>query len=259
MRRAALLALATLAFTAGGAAAQSPKLLAPSSQPVAAVSGAWEISLGGGERKCRVQLNAKEIRGRHMLLGAPAACKASIPILTQAAQWGLGEDGAIHLFKPDGGALYLFRRDATGGFKAEGGADLVLEPVGKSAQETPRSESVTATLNALNGTVPAKDADRAALAGSYATGRARDGGACELRLERVPGPRAKSGGPVWTAALDAACRDEGLRVFDPVGWQYENGRIFLLAKRGSSIGFTRDGGAWRKDPESGRPLWMRKK
>lgn len=259
MRGAAIGGLACLAAAASPAPAQSPKLLAPTSQPVIAVSGAWEISAEGGERKCRVQLNARETKDRRMILGAPPACKAAMPALTLAAQWALGEDGAIHLYRQDGAALYLFRRDAAGSFKAEGGVDLALEPIGGRSSEAPRSENVAATLNALNGQPPAKDADRAALAGVYALGRERGGDACALELGRMPGPRPKSGGAVWTASLGDACRDDGLRVFDPVGWQFENGRIVLIAKRGVTIGFTRDGDAWRKDPEAGRPLWMRKK
>lgn len=239
---------------------QGPRLLAPTSQPVTAVAGAWEISAESGEKKCRVQLNARETKERRMILGAPPACKTAMPLLTMATQWALGEDGAIYLFKQDGGQLYLFRRDAAGSFKAESGVDLALEPVGGRASEAPRSESVAATLNALNGQAPAKDADRAALTGAYALARSRSGGEdCTLELNRMPGPRPKSGGAVWTAALDAGCADEGLRIFEPVGWQYDNGRIFLLAKKGSTIGFTRDGQGWRKDPAAGRPLWLMRK
>ena len=171
---------------------------------------------------------------------------------------GLGEDGAIHVFKQDGSALYLFRRDAAGSFKSDRDG-LALEPIGGRSGEAPRADTVKATLNALNGDTPTRDVERAALAGIYAIGRARDAEDCAIELKRLPGPRPKSGGAVWVAALDESCADDGLRTFNPVGWQYDSGRIFLLAKKGHSIGFTATGGGWTKDPAAGKPLFMRKK
>lgn len=258
MRRASVSAAFVFLAVGQPASAQAPRLLAPTSAATTPLAGAWKIS-GAGERACRVQLNVREIHDRHMLLGVPPACKAAMPPLIAAAQWGLGEDGAIHIFKQDGGALYLFRRSAGGAFKSDRD-ELTLEPIGGRSGEAPRADSVAATLNALSGETPTRDAARAALVGTYAIGRARNTEDCAIELKRLPGPRPKSGGPVWVSALDASCADEGLRTFNPVGWQFEADRIFLLARKGHSIGFTAaPGGEWIKDPVAGRPLWMRKK
>ncbi len=261
--RATALVCAAFALAAPQAArAQDarPPLLAPTSQTVVNLAGAWEIASPDGARKCRVQLSPREAAERRMTLGAPPACRMAMPALVGATQWGLGEDGRIHLYKQDGAPLGSFRRELDGLFKAQGWVELTLTAVGGRITEAPRSETVAATLQALTGETPAKDADRAALVGRYNVARMRDADGCMLDLRRIPGPRPKQGGPVWSATLDQACRDEGLRVFDPVGWQYDQGRVFLVAKKGHTIGFTaeRDGG-WVKDPAAGRPLWMRKR
>ena len=258
MRRAGI-ACAILCLAASSVAAQTPRLLAPTSEVVTALAGVWEISIAGGERKCRVQASSRETKQQRMLFGAPTACKASIPALLAAAEWGVGEDGAIHIFKSGGGALHLFRRDAAGAFKAEGG-DLALEPIGGRPGEAKRTDTVSATLNALSGHTPARDADRAALVGVYELGRPGNNSGCAIDLKRLPGPRARTGGAIWVATLDAGCGDEGLRIFNPTGWQYEAGRVFLVAAKGQRIGFTGGGASnWIKDPAAGRPLWMKRK
>jgi hypothetical protein len=262
--RAAILSLATTILVAATQAVwaqdRKPALLAPTSQTVSNLAGAWEIASPDASRKCRVLLNPRETAERRMVLGAPPACRMAMPALTGAAQWGLGEDGRIHLYKQDGAALGAFRRELDGVFRAEGWVELTLTAIGGRPTEAPRAETVAATLQALTGETPAKDVDRAALVGRYNLTRTRDAEGCGLDLRRIPGPRPKQGGPVWSVTLDQACRDDGLRVFDPVGWQYEHGRVFLVARKGHTIGFTaeRDGG-WVKDPVAGRPLWMRRK
>ncbi|WP_342360606.1 AprI/Inh family metalloprotease inhibitor [Terrarubrum flagellatum] len=263
MRRAAFSLSAALALVfVGPSQAQSPlktKLLAPTSTPVKAVAGPWQMASADNEAKCLVQFSAREAGGGRMILGSPPACKTKLVVLTSAVQWGLGEDGAIYVFRQNGDLLFSFAREPGGHFKGQN-IDLNLSPVGGRSGEAPRSDSVAATLDALNGKPPPRDEQRAALTGAYIVARERNGEGCAIELKQFPGPRPKKGGAIWSAALADSCDDEGLRVFDPVGWQYDDGRIFLVAKKGHTIGFTSDGPAgWKKDPAAGKPLWLRRK
>jgi hypothetical protein len=60
--------------------------------------------------------------------------------------------------------------------------------------------------------------------------------------------------------LDPHCPDDGLKTFSLAAWRYENERIFLIARKGHSIGFSRQPGSsvWFKDPPSGSALYLRK-
>jgi hypothetical protein len=256
MARAALAGFAlALAFPA--AAQTPPRLLDPTTETVARVSGPWEANAAGGARKCRLQLSPRAAADRQMILGLTAACRAAIPALAAAFRWGLGEDGRIHLFRQDGAALIAFRRDGESFAGADG---LTLAPVGGRVSEAPRAASVAATLNALSGETPAADAKRAALAGAYGIGRNEAAADCVVELKRLPGPRGQRGGMVWAASLQEPCADPGLVTFAPAGWRFDDDRIFLVAKRGHAIGFSagRDG-LWRKDPADGRPLWLKRR
>ena len=72
----------------------------------------------------------------------------------------------------------------------------------------------------------------------------------------------KARGPSGTlkAILAPACRDQGLVIFDPVGWHVERNRIGLLARKGHFAYFDLEpDGYWRRDPkEGGKPLYLRK-
>jgi hypothetical protein len=72
----------------------------------------------------------------------------------------------------------------------------------------------------------------------------------------------KARGPSGTlkAVLAPACRDQGLVIFDPVGWHFERNRLGLLARKGHFAYFDLEpDGYWRRDPkEGGKPLYLRK-
>jgi hypothetical protein len=84
----------------------------------------------------------------------------------------------------------------------------------------------------------------------------RDTG-CMLTLD------AKSRGPrgTYRAILAPACRDQGIVIFDPVGWQIDrNNHLALTARKGHQAHFERaPDGTWQKDPkDGGKPLGFRK-
>jgi hypothetical protein len=85
----------------------------------------------------------------------------------------------------------------------------------------------------------------------------RDGGkdtGCMITLD------GSARGPNGTnkAQLAPACRDQGLVVFDPVGWQVERGRLAITARKGHKAYFDRQpDGIWLRDPKEGRMLALR--
>lgn len=76
---------------------------------------------------------------------------------------------------------------------------------------------------------------------------------CMLTLEtRARGP----GG--YKAQLAPACRDNGLVIFDPVGWGLDRGRLVLTARKGHKAHFDRGAnGVWRRDAKEGKALGLK--
>lgn len=92
------------------------------------------------------------------------------------------------------------------------------------------------------------------VAGRYSVLRAGDKDTgCMLTLDaRARGP----GG--FRALLAPACRDQGLVIFDPVGWTIERGRLALTARKGHKARFDREAdGVWRRDAEEGKALALK--
>jgi hypothetical protein len=60
------------------------------------------------------------------------------------------------------------------------------------------------------------------------------------------------------AQLAPACRDNGVVIFDPVGWGLDHGRLVLTARKGHKAHFDKDGsGVWRRDAVEGKALGLR--
>jgi len=93
------------------------------------------------------------------------------------------------------------------------------------------------------------------VAGRYAILRAGDKDTgCMLTLDdRARGP----GG--FRAQLAPACRDQGVVIFDPVGWSLERGRLSLTARKGHKAHFDQEpDGLWRRDGKEGKALSLRR-
>ena len=69
------------------------------------------------------------------------------------------------------------------------------------------------------------------------------------------GPKGSS-----RAFLAPACRDQGLVIFDPVGWALAGGKLLLYANRGHSLSFLpgSDGKSWTKEEAAGKPIGLRR-
>jgi hypothetical protein len=63
----------------------------------------------------------------------------------------------------------------------------------------------------------------------------------------------------YKATLAPGCRDQGIMIFDPVGWRLATGRLVLTARRGFTTHLDlQSAGAWQKDPSEGKPLILKK-
>jgi hypothetical protein len=60
------------------------------------------------------------------------------------------------------------------------------------------------------------------------------------------------------AQLAPACRDNGVVIFDPVGWGLDRGRLVLTARKGHKAHFDKDAaGIWRRDAKEGKALGLK--
>lgn len=104
---------------------------------------------------------------------------------------------------------------------------------------------------------PALSREGADIAGRYVI--LREGGkdvGCLLTLES--GARGPQGS--MKAQLAPACRDQGIVIFDPIGWRVERGHLILIARKGHSTRLERhqDGAWWREQKDGAKPLGIRK-
>jgi hypothetical protein len=243
--------------------------------------GAWELSLDAANRRCMVTLRGEAAPGGQAL-AAPAGCRKALPILTQAAAWTSAASGGVRLLAKDGSTVLEFAPDADGALKAAGadGQNYTLggargaPRLGLKAQETtgsvpgfsvarpPAGAPAAAQMaQARPAGVPAPAGvapSRQLIPGRYAVLRedGKDTG-CMVTLEDKPGrgPRGS-----LRAFLAPACRDQGLVIYDPVGWSLNGGKLTLYARKGHGTNFlvTPDGG-WTKDPsEGGKPLGLKR-
>ncbi|MBX9740986.1 MAG: protease inhibitor Inh/omp19 family protein [Beijerinckiaceae bacterium] len=256
----------------------------------ARVAGQWDMSLDDTNRKCRFVLrDADDRRLEGLPLAVPAGCRRALPILADVGQWSLDNNRSLRLEDAEGGKVLEFSPDpASGALLARGpegetyqlisAADAAQTPrrdarqqvaqtSGFRVEETPagagfqprrETEKPLARQNApvvATSAAPNAAAMRTNPAGRYAP--LRDAGkdtGCMVTLDD------KSRGPKGTnrAQLAPACRDQGLVIFDPVGWQIERGRLSLMARKGHKAHFDRQpDGVWLRDPKEGKTLSLR--
>jgi Protease inhibitor Inh len=244
---------------AGTAASAQPAtdLVATSAPEIKALTGAWDVIAEGSGKRCRIQLNAAQPGRDILVVGIQPPCRNAIPALTPVLGWGLGKDGRIHLMKADGKEALVFEsRKQPGGamrFVASSGfTDIVIEPAAQRYETQKRNATVINAVTALQAPAAlATDPALAAAVGRYTVTRDPKQPGCIVTLSLEPSTLDKA----RKATLDPACTDAGLKVFDPAGWRMEGERLFLVARKGHAIGFTRSReGNFFKDPPQGKPL-----
>jgi hypothetical protein len=235
------------------------------------LAGQWDLSLNDTNRRCRLVLRADEA-GPSLALAMPAGCRRAMPLLSEVGGWSLQPGDHVTFADARGKEVLAFLPDGDGPLLAKGpeGETYRLSAAESSAQgqrfgelpavpvpgfETPAPASAPLAVAAT--TTPAASSARPdEMAGRYSV--LREGGkdtGCMITLD------AKARGPKGAnkAMLAPACRDQGIVIFDPVGWAMEKGKLKLTARKGHHALFEQKGdGTWEKDPKEGKALSLKK-
>ena len=231
---------------------------APAGNPEAAVAGAWELALEGSHRRCRLSLGL-EPGGIGHILRFPAGCRRAFPFLNSVGGWDVPGHGRLRLLDVLGGPGLDFKEEA---------ADtLVARTANGELYRIERPERAEHPVEAVRlpppipigvpqvtPIDPAKAPPFASLPGTYLIDRYAEREVCRIALATGSGQDGR-----YPAILLEGCRDLGLSAFAPVAWRYEGGRLTLTSRRGHEVTLVSERpGHWRRDPEVGATLVLRK-
>lgn len=247
-RAGVALAAPVLAFILIGAGPPAPA-------DIAALAGGWDLVLEGSPRRCRVTL-ALDPAGIGRALRFPAGCRLALPILKNAGGWHVPAGGTLRLVNAMGEAVLELRAEGQARFVAKTGAGEAYR------LERDEEQRIAALPPAPPVGVPqptpidaAKAPAPASVPGTYIVDRYTERDVCRIVL--APAPVGATGR--HEAQLLDGCRDAGLRAFDPLTWHYSAGRLTLTARRGHEVTLISEReGHWRRDPEVGATLVLRK-
>jgi hypothetical protein len=233
------------------------------------LTGQWDLSLNDTNRRCRLLLRADEA-GPSLALAMPAGCRRAMPLLTEVGGWKLQSGDHVTFADAQGKEVLAFLPDGDGPLLATGpeGEIYRLSAAGSSAQGRRFSDLPAAPVPGFVAPAPAAAPMTMAaapaassikpdeIAGRYSV--LREGGkdtGCMITLDAKA--RGLKGGN--KALLAPACRDQGIVIFDPVGWMLEKGKLKLTARKGHHALFDPKGdGIWEKDPKEGKALSLKK-
>jgi hypothetical protein len=192
-----------------------------------------------------------------LLAGSTSHAAGAVP----ASAWDLVRDGGA--LKPASAASHAALVRAVA--RASGHVELAQAEAGaKSAGAKKPAATAISTqkpaATAISTQKPAATAvstqKPAEVAGRYAVLRdkTRDTGCMVTLDDKAHGP-----GATFKARLAPACRDQGVVIFDPVGWQMQHGQLVLTARKGHTTELiTQDDGSWMNDPKKGKTLSLKK-
>lgn len=227
------------------------------------LAGVWDLSSQGTNSKCRIALRAGQSNTGRQQITIPLACLKAFPDLAPVAAWGLTGEGHLDLFDSAGQIVLDFTPLDSTAFNASGPQGEVYRLA--VMQSAPQKKELSAKQDSagsphLAAANAKKEAPPAAIAAADAAGRysiLREGGkdtGCMLTLDnQAKGPSGKR------ASLAPGCRDQGIVIFDPAGWQIVNGRLLLTARKGHKTNLdAQPDGTWKKDPKEGKSLILKK-
>jgi Protease inhibitor Inh len=248
-RRLRRASVATAALALTGAAPPTPA-------DMTALAGAWDLVLDGSHRKCRVTL-ALDPAGVGHALRFPAGCRKALPVLKDAGGWLMQERGALRLvdamgepaleLQPNGQDRFIARtaKGETYRLEREEEARLASLPPPAPPIGVPQATPID----------PEKAPPLSSLPGTYVVDGYTEREVCQIGLTQL----TLSASGRYEARLLEGCRDQGLRTFDPLTWHYEGGRLTLTSRRGHHVTLVSERpGQWRRDPEVGATLILRK-
>lgn len=245
-----------------------PPGLATLPATLAGAAGTWDLSLEGGRRRCVLTL-AMDAGPSGRMARFPAGCRRALPLMAGLGGWLFTGEG-LRLVDRNLRPVLSFDKNPDGmslGATAENGERYNLVPLQIAAMQPPTAPgtaTVTPAAIAAGGDAPAPAAapDKPAegpaggpALGLYALDRAEQKDVCRLELS----PSLEAGKETAPVRVLPDCRDSGITVFDPVSWRFANGHLTLKARRGHAVNLVAIGeGRWRRDPEIGVPLVLRK-
>jgi hypothetical protein len=235
------------------------------------LAGQWDLSLNDTNRRCRLVLRADEL-GPGLALAMPAGCRRAMPLLTEIGTWKLQPGDHVTFADARGKEVLAFLPNGDESLLAKGpeGEIYRLSAAESSAQGQHFSDLPAVPVPGFETAAPAAAPLKTAaiiapaassvkpdeIAGRYSV--LREGGkdsGCMITLDAKA--RGLKGGN--KALLAPACRDQGIVIFDPVGWTMEKGRLKLTARKGHHAIFEQKGdGTWEKDPKEGKALSLKK-
>jgi hypothetical protein len=248
----------------------------PLETPAAAV-GQWDLSLLESNQKCRLTLREagpSNLQSRPQNIRIPAGCRETIPILDEVDDWAVTKDQHLELIGASGQTVLDFASRTGRILAAQGPSGETYELIAinaPAAHATFAAPTAQPVANAVAvAAIPAQDAvleaklsaNKAAplpirsseIPGRYAVLRAggKDTG-CMVTLDSTTGPQGNR------AMLAPACRDQGIVVFDPAGWQIVKGQLVLIARKGHSVRLDpQSDGTFIKDAKEGKVLGLKR-
>ncbi len=229
------------------------------------LAGTWELAVDNRAEACRLLLRAQKSDKGDYFLGMPAACRHAMPWLAKVGRWGLPDATHLTLDEP-GGTAVLTLAAAGDGFSAAGSRVFTLKRVGGADAEAapldgPGGPAIVRVARRkaepdAEAAAPAVHVTAAEIAGRYAVMREKHDTGCMLTLDDKT--RGKAGGD--RVQLAPGCRDQGIVIFDPVGWRLVKGELVLTARAGhtAKLGPVGDD-KWAKDIKDGsKPLGLKK-
>ncbi len=235
---------------------------AAETKPTTTAVGAWDLSLDNGSRQCRLMLRA-DVAASGYAVGMPAGCHLAFPFLVSVKMWSDAGDGKLRFEDAKGQPLLIFEPGQDGVLASTGpeGEVLRLSSVGAHRTMVLKSPSVkTAEVvksEPVKPTTPKLPLPTVAeMAGHYAVlrGLGKDTGCMVTFDDKSHGPNGS-----LKANLAPACRDQGIVIFDPVGWQLAAGRLVLTARKGHNTKLDLQGdGSWAKDAKEGIGLSLKR-
>ena len=236
----------------------------PAQAAPAPAASTWTLSQDGGDKQCRLTLRPAA-DGKGAPVAMPPGCRRAFPALKGVAFWSEAGDG-LHLDDARGEPLLAFDADGAG-FRTTSpqGERLVLKSadgrgramLDRAAAAVPTAvELAQATAKPVPKKAAAAGPKPAEVAGRYAVLRdkTRDTGCMVTLDDKSTGP-----GKTLKARLAPACRDQGIVIFDPVGWEVVGGKLVLTARKGHTTELdTQEDGSWMNEPKKGKSLSLKR-
>jgi hypothetical protein len=118
--------------------------LAADDEQVKAQSGSWLVAPESGAKGCRLTFDPDKAPGGYGLSGAQA-CASVLPVLSSAAAWTIGDDGALAIVDRSGKVLMRFGQEEGSPWETEDGEPIWLLPALGDIDRVPSTESLAGT------------------------------------------------------------------------------------------------------------------